>query len=683
MILLGLLTACGGRFADTAGGGERVDEGGTNNDHTDIGDSETVNTESGNTDSGDSDADSGDSDADSGDTNANETGNRDSGRIDTGGEVDDTASPDSGNKDTAAVDTGASGGDTGLSDTDDSTLPIDTGASVDTGPDSGADSAAATDTGHDTGSRADTATPDTVPATDTGSALADTGDADGDGSLNLDDCDDVDPEAHPGATEYCDDEDQDCDGDNWDTGGCAETQDLGVVSDGIWEGDTGFAGNLNTYCPAFVGDLDGDGTDDLAMSGGHESTDSPGSNFGGIFYVPGGQTLSGAMSRYDSSTAWWVGDAYYQSLMLAWPAGDVDGDGSDDLWLGTSGYQGVATLLRGPPSAWTTGEEAIDAGDVSWYGEAWEDSFVGASAATDVDFDADGFADAVFLSISAGSSTTGPGNVYVVFGRGDVADSAARSIADEVRITGDEWQAHVASGDLDADGTADLLVSQDDDVMVLDGLDLPTADGAALLDLAGAVVSPDTTLGPSQFANQFCFVGDWDGDGFDDWVAADYKRPSYRLMEGEIYLFPGGSSELSRGSVIVDDLAVASVIGDGTRADLGGDAVSCLDDLDGDGVGEFAASTYRTVDSVGDLDVVVFSSVEGIAGTESSIPDRALRVRGDVPVEGIGYLGAFSGDFDGDGEPDLGFASIGSGSQPGRTYLILGGSIPWTDSAAW
>ncbi|MCB9793467.1 MAG: hypothetical protein H6741_12160 [Alphaproteobacteria bacterium] len=53
-----------------------------------------------------------------------------------------------------------------------------------------------------------------TPDPDWGTPSDDSGpvDADGDGSPEGEDCDDADPDTHPGATELCDDLDQDCDG---------------------------------------------------------------------------------------------------------------------------------------------------------------------------------------------------------------------------------------------------------------------------------------------------------------------------------------------------------------------------------------------------------------------------------------------------------------------------------------
>lgn len=182
-----------------------------------------------------------------------------------------------------------------------------------------------------------------------------------------DDCDDADPAVHPGAEEWCDAADWNCDGDPYDGGACGEAQDLGVLADGTWDGDTGRDLLASGH---FLGDLDGDGDDEIGLVGGGLSDSTAPAAYGGVYYIPGGQPLSMGMSHTGEAAAWWHGNVFHSSLGATHPAGDVDGDGQADLWLLGFDDQGGAALMFGPPERWGLDQDYIDASDVLGLGAA-------------------------------------------------------------------------------------------------------------------------------------------------------------------------------------------------------------------------------------------------------------------------------------------------------------------------
>ena len=96
-----------------------------------------------------------------------------------------------------------------------------------------------------------------------------------------------------------------------------------------------------------LGDMDGDGREDIFCEALNSSGDESHAGFVYIFYAPEPGTYEGAFD----ADAYVYGDT--ESQMVGYPgsgAGDVDGDGCPDLLLGAAGEErgrGAAYLLLG------------------------------------------------------------------------------------------------------------------------------------------------------------------------------------------------------------------------------------------------------------------------------------------------------------------------------------------------
>ena len=278
-----------------------------------------------------------------------------------------------------------------------------------------------------------------------------------------------------------------------------------------------------------VGDLNGDGQDDLV-------TGNPWDNEGGydygtafVFYGP----LSSYSSSGDSYDYKLSGDSSYDyggsDVFLA----DLDGDGIDDLIVGAVGeasYDGAIYVLTGPVSS----DASLSASSYVLTGSGTE--LIGTEFAAG-DFDGDGNIDLAAGATYYGSNDRG--QTYIFDGPitgGTVASQSSTQIEGSTSYS--YSGATLASGcDVDGDGLDDLLV----------GAPTNGSGGSAYLFLGG-FASGSLALGTDENAN---FDGDGDdeagtsllcghdlnGDGIDDIAVGS---PYDGSDEGEVGIFFGG-----------------------------------------------------------------------------------------------------------------------------------------------
>jgi len=327
-------------------------------------------------------------------------------------------------------------------------------------------------------------------------------------------------------------------------------------------------------------DVDGDGADDLVVG-------APGSSAGlaaaGAFYTLLSYPYD-PTSLADGEGAWTgqaVGDGAGAALA---GAGDVDGDGYEDLLVGAPDAldeAGAAFLVYGPTSG---------AHDLSWAGAFLDGVTPGDGAGeallADVDLDGDGLLDLLVAAPLAGVDDAIVGALWLVLdpqpGAASLGDADARWWGAD-RDT--RFGASLASaGDVDGDGLTDLLVGAPARGMggaawLLCGG--PPASGPLDLGLATALLESarlDVSLGTA-----LAGPGDLDGDGHGDLLLGAPGADDAGSASGAAWLLLGPAS----GDILVEESATARFDGadEGQRA---GGALAPLPDWDGDGAPDLA-----------------------------------------------------------------------------------------------
>jgi len=303
---------------------------------------------------------------------------------------------------------------------------------------------------------------------------------------------------------------------------------------------------------AGIGDVNGDGFDDLAM--------------GSFYNVEGGKeagqvyVVLGSAERIGESVDLGDVDASFLGRPRDWLGfrlagkGDVNGDGLDDLSLGAPGHdvnRGRAYLVFGGHDDWEMDSYVSDL-ECSYQGEADEDYF-GVSSSIVGDVDGDGLDDWVIGASGNDTPYSGSGRVYLLYGRtqGWADDGAILDHADVVfdGEGGDNYLGAFSAGlgDFNADGFSDFATSAhwNDDggsdagqtYLLLgrragwEGGPLSTSD--ADVSLAGE--DPEDYLGPT-FQG-----GDLDGDGFADLVTSAPNNSDVHDEAGEVYVVYGSA----------------------------------------------------------------------------------------------------------------------------------------------
>ncbi|GEM_PF-2370740 len=500
---------------------------------------------------------------------------------------------------------------------------------------------------------------------------ADLLDADGDGHEVPEDCDDHDAESHPGAEELPDGLDQDCDGD-------------------VDEGTTAIDEDGDGYS-----ELDGDCDDsDPAVSPAAEEICDNGLDDdcdGG----PGDCGLEGTLFVEDADVVFLGTTESDLGRSLA-SAGDLTGDGQADLALGAPAYTsdglGQVWVVPGPLTSATLGESG-------WLltGERRDDK-AGLELDAGGDLDGDGLADLVI-----GGNGHRQGQAYVIYGpvTGDQALADApvvlRSQTDETNFPSSVG----LLGDADGDGVGDLALTHtgvEDStgaIYVWSGASLesdapPTAtlsgsrvgqqlgdrvgsadlDGDGVQDLLSGAYSDDLVAGffgpitadrttdDADLLARGCTVGvagDLDGDGWADLVAADPKAGSDGT--GAVWLVLGPVT----GDLTPLDLAAATFLG-AARQDKLGEPMSLPGDVDRDGHADLALAGSG---SSGDGFVAIFHG-----------PFNGTLGLGDAPATLVG--GGFAldtADLDGDGDGDLILGNANFDNDAGLVAVFWGGGL--------
>lgn len=471
----------------------------------------------------------------------------------------------------------------------------------------------------------------------------------------------------------------------------------------------GAAGDYFGWSVAGAGDVNGDGYDDVIVGAPYAGTTNGAAI---VFFGASGTTMD---MTPDGTIVGTTADDHLGWSVAG--AGDVNCDGYADVIVGVPGddnvgtdagraniYHGATGATLDPTADWTaTGENTYDyfgnsvgtAGDVN--GDGWDDVIVGAyryaltdtgkvyiyhgatgttmdatadwstwgsagdrfgnSVGTAGDVNGDGFADVIIGAYHSGSDNQG--SAYVYHG-GSAMDTASDWNASGENANDYFGRSVGTAGDVNGDGYADVIVGAD-------GYDASYNAGKVYLYHGGPLglgTDPDwTDIGTASDTHLGLGVGtagDFNGDGYADFVAGgtEYSGGIWQVVEA-IYFGAGET---------LDTEANWSDEGE-DEWDYFGYSVAAAGDVNGDGYTDVIVGAYGYDNwSFRGRAYIYYGSTTGL----STSP--ALTLTGEANGDYFGNAVATAGDVNSDGYADVIVGAYRYGSGQGKVYVYYGGS---------
>ncbi|MEM1165902.1 MAG: integrin alpha [Planctomycetota bacterium] len=491
-----------------------------------------------------------------------------------------------------------------------------------------------------------------------------------------------------------------------------------------------------------AGDINGDGIDDVLV--GDRDADSlttePDAGgdpypFGGAAYVLFGRPVLNEesfpaelqVSSISSPIGFsFMGDASQQRV--GWSldaAGDVNGDGKDDVIIGAPGaesangivgYAGAAYVLygRAEGNAFPDVLSPIDVDSAT--GVIIEgtdpDQAAGIAVAGLGNFNGDGFDDVAVTAFDGFFDTSGQSTSFlqnfVVFGSDTLAASSPVQLAgfdgtdgfavDPIDIEYDVSFSYdsstLAAGDINGDGFQDLAIQP----VATDFYGQSGPYSELVVPILFGDQPPFPTLvgeGSLNGEDGFAFVadeddydssipavssaGDFNGDGIDDLLLADANStpdaPAGRTSAGQLLLYFGGSIPDLPAQLDLDTIQAPTAIGflGAGFYDFAGSDIASAGDVNGDGFDDIIIGAYGYDGEIGETRVYLVFGGPSIIDAAQNAPNESFDLGQLLPENGgDGSLGVVLTGFREDDGFELRIDGVGDVNNDGFDDIIVG-----------
>jgi len=378
---------------------------------------------------------------------------------------------------------------------------------------------------------------------------------------------------------------------------------------------------------ANIGDLDGDGVNDLAV--GADGDDDGGTDRGAvhILYMNTDGSVDSIVEINSSTTNGPTLTNVDKFGISVANIGDLDGDGVNDLAVGADGDDGGSTDRGAVHILYMNTDGSVDStveiNDSTTNGPTLaDDDAFGRSVANIGDLDGDGVNDLAVGANLDDDGSTDRGAVHIIFMNTDGSVDSTVEINSSTTngptlASFDYFGYSVANiGDLDGDGVNDLAVGASGDnggganrgaVHII----FMNTDGSvdSTVEINDSTANGPTLANSDQFGMSVANIGDLDGDGVNDLAVGAGSDDGGNTDRGAVHImFMNTDGSVDSTVEINDSTTNGPTL---TNSDQFGRSVANIGDLDGDGVNDLAVGANLDDDGGTNRGAVHIMFVEG------------------------------------------------------------------------